>query len=326
MANDYILTDNNEGKILPRMLTLTWVKTNPVSDSQAFDNRLLASESYPNYTLVNNHQKFNTGDSIFFQITSNYDVKDVYLVNETTEAETDLTGAVASKSTAWSTVDSFVSTDYGTLTVYNKTIYTTLLSGTYHLRLELEPDSEDGLQYTSNTFQVGDYSNCPLIEWSHSVTGFRKGIYFSGVEAFQTRIDSRYCEYKSGIDLDLNDSWNKSLTLIDADSKFYAVMELSKLPRYILEKLNCILQVDTKTINEEQYEVENGIEEQLIRDELIVTSVYKGRLIWRKVNYEKYQDFEAEEEVEIPYILINSDDEDYMTINDDDDYAIYIDE
>ena len=330
MANSYILTDSDEGKILPRLQTLRWVKSSPVTDTQAFDNRQMQEEDYPNYTLIKEYQKFNIAtDSILIQITSNYSVRNVILIDETTLLETDLTDAVANKSTAWTQKTSWNSSLYGILLVENKTIYTTLLSGIYHLRLELNEESsaESGnniLEYTSNTFQVGTYSDLPKLTWTHSEIGLRKGIYFSGEETFMSRLGDRYCIYTPAIDMQLNDSWNKVLTLLDADSKFYVVMELSKMPRYLLEKLNCILQVDTIFINEEAYQVEAGIESQIIGDDMILTSVYKGRLKWRKKGYEKYRDFEAVSEIETFRILINEDG-DMAEINDAGDIGLYDD-
>jgi hypothetical protein len=329
MANNYILTDNNEGKILPRLNTLTWVKTSPVTDMPAFDNRLLSEEDYPNYVLLNEHQKFDiTNDLIFIQITTNYLVKNVILVNEATLEETDLTGVVAQKSTAWEEITSWNSVDWGTLTVYNKTIYTTLLSGTYHMRLELNEESSaesgnDELIYTSNTFLVGNYSDYIKMTWSHSVTGLKKGIYWSGVENFMSRIDARFIRFGNGINLELNESWNSVLEMIDGDSKLYAIMQLSNLSGYFLEKLGAILQIDTKLINEEQYEVEDGIEAQIIGDDIIIISLYKGSLKWRKKYYEKYQNFEAEAEVETYYGLYDENDGIGLYGNDVDDYGTF---
>lgn len=303
---------------IPLLNTLTFVDITDQTDEQSFHNRLDWQESYRNHVITPLYQKIHITDPILIQITTNYTTKNVYLVNVITGAETDITGAVVNYSTAWSTITSWPTVNYDTLTAFDKTVYTGQLEGWYNVRIEFN----GGVTYESQIFQVGDFSDYPVLSWSHSIVGLRKGIYWSGVEEFQTRIDTKLIEFQPGIELVTNKSFNEVIEDLDANAVFYAILDLGAFPRYLLEKLNIVLQVNTKKINDIEYKVESGIEQEFVRG-INTTNIYTGTLKLRLKDYEIYEDFESLAPVEVPYILINEADGDYLTINADGDYLIY---
>lgn len=305
---------------IPLLNTLTFVDITDQTDDQSFHNRLEWQEEYRNHKVTPLYQKIHITDPILIQITTNYTTKNVYLVDVITENETDITGAVADKSTAWSEITSWVTINYSTLYVYNKTVYTTLLEGWYNIRIEFN----GGVTYESQIFQVADFSDYLIYSWTNSLVGLRKGIYWSGVETFQTRIDAKLIKFEPGIELVTNISFNEVIEDLDANAIFYAILQMGAFPRYLLEKVNVSFQVDTKKINDKEYKIESGIESEFIEG-TDSTNIYTGNLKLRLKTYEVYEDFESEEVVEVPYIFEN-DDEDYITYNNDEDYLIYTDE
>jgi hypothetical protein len=288
---------------------------------QTFHNTLDCNENYPNFDNSNSlYHAYHIGDTILIQVATNNTAKTVTLINLETGVETDLTAAVAGYSTAWSSVKSFVTTDYDTVYFYQKTIYTSLLSGYYEITIEFDADDDDVVSELIRVYDCDEET--VLYNWTNSETGLRKGIYFDGTQQFYLRIPSRFVTFEPGINILTNESFNNKLEALQSNALFYAILELDALPRFIVEKINVSLQVDTKKINGEQYEVESGIESEHIKSNNIATNIYTGSLKFRLYDYEIYPDFESEEEVETNYDLItefNEDGEEEYDLIDDTD-------
>jgi len=270
---------------------------------QNFHNTLDCNENYPNFDNSNSfYHAFHIGDTILIQVATNNTAKTVTLINLETGIETDLTAAVAGYSTAWSSVKSFITTDYDTVYFYQKTIYTSLLSGYYEITIEFDSDN-----VVSELIRVYDCDEeTVLYNWTNSETGLRKGIYFDGTQQFYLRIPSRFVTFEPGINILTNESFDNKLEALQSNALFYAILELDALPRFIVEKINVSLQVDTKKINGEQYEVESGMEVEHIKSNNIATNIYTGSLKFRLYDYESYPNFEGIEAEETYYLLSDS--------------------
>ncbi len=308
---------------IPKLNTLTF-RPYTATGEQTFHNRNEYDEDYVNYNYVPAYQHFDIGDNILIQITTNNTLKKVFLMDLAAGTETELTAAVANYSTAWSTVTSWPTIAYDTLYVYDKTIYTSLLSGYYQVRLEFDAEANYKL---SEPFRVHNCdSEMIKYTWSHSKTGLRKGIYFDGTQEFSMRIDSRFLKFEPGINVVTNESFNSRLESLESDALFYATLELGGLPRFLIEKINVTLQVDTKEINGVQYECESGLEVEHVTGGNTASNLYIGSLKFRMVDYEDHEDFESAEVPETYYELVDdfNDDgeEEAECINDDGDIEL----
>jgi hypothetical protein len=279
---------------IPRLNVLRFVRTdNQATNIVNFDNRLLHQEDYRFYYEKPYYQKFNIADPILTQISTNYALPTTKLVNAITTADTTLT--------AWATIKSVSTESDGTVTFYDLTIDTTYLSGYYYITMTFT----GGIVYQSEYFHVGDYSDYTKVQYTHSEIGEFKGIYFSGVETFVFRLDSRLVEVRYGLNKVTNESFNARLENLTTDAKRYAVLELDALPRYIIQLLNVALQIDTLIINNVYYQVEEGLETEFVKEGNIATNMYTGNLILREVEFEVYENIVGIEEIETFYELIN---------------------
>lgn len=289
---------------IARLNSLNWVRTDNQSGTKPnFDNRLLHQENHPNYYDFPYYQKFNIGDTILTQIATSRPLPTVKLINALTLAQTTLTfGNPASI---------IATTSYGLVYFYNLSVDTTSLKGKYYITMTFGT-----IVYQCDYFEVGDYSTYPLFQYTHSEIGQFKGIWFSGVETFGFRLDSRMCEVQYGLNKVTHESFNSRLENLSTDIKRYAILELDAIPRYILEKINVATQLDTLIVNGVNYQIEDSPEQEFVKDGIIATNRYTGIIKLREVEFEIYEELEALIYTETNYIMIN--DTDKMSINDTD--------
>jgi hypothetical protein len=290
---------------VPKLNALTF---RPFAETgmQTFHNRLDYREEYPNHNAIPLWQIFDDSDPILIQITTNNTIKNCKLINVETEEVTDLTAEVASYSSAWLPIQNWTNTEYGSFGAFDKYIYTSLLSGFYQVKLEFDAEAD---YLISEVFEVGDFATYPLLEYNHSETGLRKGVYFDGSQTFTIRLNARFVKYKPGANIETNESFNYILDNIGGDALFYGILEFGALPRHFVEKIFVILQVDTKVLNDVRFEVESGAELEPVESNSQSTNVYTGTWTLRQYEYENYEDFESEEEVETFYRIVNGDED-----------------
>lgn len=291
--SDYLMSIDSTGKCLCLGQTLRFIRTDSQTDKQNFHNRLINQESYRFFQHTDFYQKFYVGDPILVQIITNYSTHNIYLVNLETGAETDLTAN-------WSTIKTWTTDDYSTVTCYNNTISTSSIAGWYYVKLAFNGD----IVYKSESFHVHTrYSNYPYLSWTHSHTSaMQKGIYFSGVETFGMRVDGEIMKYEPGLNRKTQESFNNIVENITTDALFFCTLYLGPLPRYLIEKINVSLQFDTWKINDIQYELDGEFQTEFIKG----TDIYTGSLRLRKRTYENYTDLENEAENETYRILSDS--------------------
>jgi hypothetical protein len=281
---------------IPRLNTLTFRRTdNKSTNIQNFDNRLLHEEAYFNYHDTPYYQKFNIVDPILIQITTNYSTKTCELYNAITGGKTDITSG-------WSTIKTWSTENDGSVSAYDNTIVTTSLSGYYYILLSFN----GGITYQSEYFQVDSFSDYTKVQWTHSEIGQFKGIYFAGAQTFMARIESRLVEAQFGLNKIVNESFNTRLENLTTNVKRYVIMELDALPRYLIEKLYDILQIDTLIINDVYYQIEEGATIEFLKEGNVSTNIYTGQLKLREVDYENYDELEAAELIETFNILIDN--------------------
>jgi hypothetical protein len=291
---------------VPRLNVLTF---RPFAETgmQTFHNRLDYREEYPNHSSIPLWQIFDDSDYILIQITTNNTIKNCKLINVETDEITDLTAEVASYSSAWLPVQNWTNTEYGSFGAFDKHIYTSLLNGFYQIKLEFDAEAD---YLISEVFEIGDFATYPLLEYYHSEIGLKKGIYFDGSQIFQFRLNAKFAKYKPGAQLETNESFNYILDNIEGDVLFYGVLEFDGIPRYLVEKVFVTLQVDTKILNDVRFSVESGGEMEMVEGKPgQTTNIYTGTMTLRQYEYENYEDFESEEEVETFYRIVNGDED-----------------
>jgi len=195
-----------------------------------FDNRLLVDNYYPkHYTIVPYYQKFNTGDNIFVQFTTNYDTYEVLLIgyDETAEVTKDLTDDVE------------VAFDYlsGNLKIYNLFIETTeLTTDKYYLKVTFSGAGKPTLTYYTEWFHVGDFSDLPLVSWTDAIND---GVYYSGdaSEVFAFRCEISTLKMNVATEADAFASFNSENYLLKSIKQRVIEAETDGVPYYISEKL-----------------------------------------------------------------------------------------
>jgi len=295
--------------LIPKGCSLRFVLSN--SEIQNFENRLAQEESYFNYNYINIYQCYNIGDNILIQLITNQSTKNLTLINLIDETELDITNEVNNYSTAWQLIKFFGNTtEYGDVYVYEKIIYTDLLSGYFYLMLETDKE------YYSEIFNIDEYDKYLKIAWAHSKIGICKENYWSGIEEFSFRLPGRLIEYIPAIELITNKSFNNNIENINGNAIFYANLEIDPQPRWVIEKLNWICQYDILRINDIDYAIEGGIEANIVKDNNLATNYYVAKLKLRKKDYAIDTILEIEETEETYYMMFNN--SDYILINDTD--------
>lgn len=296
---------------IPRLNPLRFFRTDDQSSNiQNFDNRGFFQETYFNENKRCYFQKYNIGDGIVLQITTSSTLKDL--------KRKDLNNNIVDLTSNWASVTSWSTADYGTVTVWQQTIDTSLLEGVYYFTLDF--DSSES--YQSEYINVQSTSDTHKYVYTHSETGQHKGIYFNGNQNFLLRIDSRFAKYDPGLQRITTENFNATLTNLNTDALRVITMELDTLPRFLIEKINVSFVVDTIKINDVDYETENGLDVEIIESGNEITNLYTGVVEFREKNYEQYDQLESDEEPETYYIDINGAGDD-MLINDSGDKLTY---
>jgi hypothetical protein len=249
------------------------------SSPQNFDNTLFPDEDFLKYTRTRDYyQKVKAADDILIQFATDATSLSAEVYDEDDVLATDVTSNIT---------EVVASTNFS---IYNLE-FNIGGAGVYYLKLTI-----DGIVYRSELFQIAtSFVNTIEIEYN---TSENDGVVYSNDETFVINVEGRFAEYKAGSEKETYSSFNQRLVNLKSYPLRMILFEFGGLPRYMVEKLNIALQHEVVKINGVQYQSEEGIENELIRDEFYISERYKGQVQMRQVVYENYETAIEEEPVD----------------------------
>jgi len=235
--------------VIPKSNTLRFVRTDAnilpsgyLSDKPTRDNRLFQDQVYqPGATLHPYWQKFNTGDPILTQFTSDYPNISVKLYNELGNSF-DYTNLI-------NTI--FTYQDGSNAKIYDILIDTTNLGGNYYIKISAAGLGRPSLEFTSEWIQIDDFSDLAYIIWSQSV---RDGIMYTNNEQFGFRVDALLADITSEVDKNVFMGFDFELINEKSIPKKIMNFATDPIPWYIAEKLTLAFDHEQVTINDEYYQ------------------------------------------------------------------------
>lgn len=288
---------------IPLSNTLRMVRTDDQSDIQNFDNRLLHQEDHVLSRDIPYLQKIKSSDRILIQ----------FATDETTPtAEVfDYQGNLISNKSN----DILLILESTTFTVYNLD-FTLANQGIYYLRLTFTNEV-----WTSNYFQIDGFDEQRLVKIEYN-TSETDGILYDNNESFVIRMEGRLAEYQPGQNKEMFTSFDETLINLKSYPIRNAVFEFGPIPRYLLEKLNLALAHEIFKINDVEFQTEDDIESELLRNAVNITNMYGGSVVLQQVNYEKYLEA-TEDEPEEDYYRVYDTEGNKRTYNTLDDDRVY---
>jgi hypothetical protein len=274
---------------IPLSNTLRMVRTDNQSGTlQNFDNRLLHQEDYIDYNDRPYAQKISSSDDILIQYATNYspvtakiyDLED----NEVIDVTNDITLILEST----------------TFNVYNL-LFNIAAQGYYYLKIDFDSSTE---VYESEIFQIDGFTeeNMLKIEYNTSETD---GIIYDNNETFVIRVEGRLAEYEPGQNKEMYTSFNETLVNLKSYPTREFTMEWNGIPRYMVEKLNLAFSHELVKINDVEYQSKDAPDSELLKDGVIITNLYMGKVRLQQVDYENYIRATDDIEDETFHILID---------------------
>jgi len=287
---------------IPLSNTLRMVK---VATPQTFDNTLLQNMDFQFYHDRIYLQKISSSDTILIQFATDYSTITAKLYdlagNEMADKSANITQVLSST----------------TFDVYNLE-FTVGLSGNYYLVMDFGGGAE---QYRSENFQIDgfDENKTVKIEYNTSETD---GIIYDNNESFVIRLEGRLAEYQPGQRKEVYTSFEESMKNLKGYPIRFVVLEFGHIPWYMVEKLNLALNHGVFKINGVEYQTDEDMETELIRNDIDITNMYGGSVQLRQVEYEEYTQA-AEDEPQETFIRLYDTNNNIRTCNDSGDRRVY---
>jgi hypothetical protein len=207
-----------------------------MQEPQTFDNRLLKDERWQISEEIHEYyQKFNNGDPILIQFTTNLDISNV-----TAQLFDDLDNQIGADLTI---VLAYAYTDGSGLNTYEIFVDTIGLSlGKYYFKINA---SNPALEFTSEGIEIGLFQNLPYVQWRLSD---RDGIVYKDSTIFGFRIDM-HVQYSAISENSIYEGFNFQPELLYGVAKRQLECKIVPAPRYITEKIELAFKHEQAFIN-----------------------------------------------------------------------------
>lgn len=270
--------------VLPRAQTLRFVRTDnyPIGDlrkNQSFDNRLIMDENWQAVQYDQEYvMKFNPGDPILIQVTTNYDPKFIFITLNNQDETVDLNGNFT-RSLLFSYTDSSGNV------VYNYLLDQRLITfnGFKYVSITAIDPKKPKMYFRSESFEFNNYVYLPYFEWQKSD---RSGIYWDdqGLTKFGIRAEIHQ-KYSPTSESSVYEGFNFQPETLFSVPKLNNELNGDPLPRFMVERLELCFKHEYSWINGILYSA-NGASAKIGQIER--TNLYDFNLIVLQKNYEDY--------------------------------------
>jgi|WetSurMetagenome_2_1015567.scaffolds.fasta_scaffold67836_3 hypothetical protein len=271
---------------IPASNTLRFVRTdNYLDDAQTMYNRLLMDEVWQTpETKVEYLQKFNYGDAVNIQLTTDYNNFNAKLYDSDDEEV-----AIIIDQTILHTY-----TDGSGNIVYRLHFNTGYLSGLHYVVINAWDSDKPTIQFTSEKIDIGDFEYLPYIQWQNSD---RDGIYWDGTTIFGFRLELYY-DYLPISENSIYEGFNFQPETLFSVPKRSISISVNPVPRYIVEKLELAIRHFNFWINGVLFS-SNGNSLEVTKAEY--SNLYEATTTLVETEYEDYTEL-----VEIQGIVIEN--------------------
>jgi len=261
-------------------------------------NRLYPDYIYQGRFFYPYQQKYQQGDSVWFQVLTDYTDFQLFIVNCATGVSTDIRSTLDYKTTI------------NGLSLYECIVNVTSLSGVYYLDLRGYQYATPYIQFLSEKFHVKtEWENTLLIKWQGNTT-MNDGMYWDKFANLRVEGKITKTDYKSNKNT-YDDSNYELITLRDNPNLSYR-LDIRLIPNWIAEKINLAVGHDEFWCNDLLLNTSEVLELENFNN----TTLFKGQLMMRRVVYENYMNLEELEGTApvftTEYLMIS--DTDYLLI------------
>jgi hypothetical protein len=239
------------------MNTISIPRSNPIrfvrydtygTDKPTIDNLFHYDQRFTKTWTKNNYvQKFNTGDPVEIQITTNYETPTLAVY------DFDYTLVEAITPTTKLTYDD------NKTRVLHYSIDTALYAGKYYIVLDLEGLGRPTLQYISEWFSVNDYSDLTYIQWYGSDTD---GILWDASITMGFRIEAFWANPVVGATIEEADDYNLTPIVLRGQNTRQVTFKTSPIPQFIAEKLALATAHESFYINDLEFAAKERSEQE----------------------------------------------------------------
>jgi len=262
-------------------------------------NRLYPDYIYQGRFFYPYFQKFEQGDSVWFQVLTDYTDFQLYLVNCATGNSTNIRSTLDYK------------TQVNGLSLYECIVNISALSGKYYIDLRGYAPGLPYIQFLSETFNVAvEWENTLLMKWQGN-TNMNDGMYWDKFANLRVEGKIVKTDYKTNKNT-YDDSNYELITLRDNPNLSYR-LDVRLIPNWIAEKINLAVGHDEFWCNDLLLNTSEALELENFNG----STLFKGQLMMRQVVYENYKNLEELEGTPPVFVdeFLMISDTDYLLIN-----------